>query len=219
VESEAWKNCRTNIPLSFNHVRRKKLLDPYSRERVLIAGECLRHEVIFDFPGIDERAKLNAVFAAAPPWLIWFTFADYTAALLGLKLPDLSSVTGFARSEEMFDRWWGLPEDAFECHPWPNGPDCEPLSCTDLNLLRPEMEWDELLTHRQRRRALATSIQDNKTDNWPLLVPLEILQMDDETRRSLLAKAGSPYAEDKRHPEFCGMNPRSTHVRPRRGGA
>jgi hypothetical protein len=43
-------------------------------------GSPLRHAVISSFPGADEKEKLDAVFASAPPWLIWFTFGDYTAA-------------------------------------------------------------------------------------------------------------------------------------------
>jgi len=51
--------------------------------------------MVRDLP--PEKEKLEQVFASAPPWLIWFTFADYTAELLGLSLPDLSSVAGDAR--------------------------------------------------------------------------------------------------------------------------
>jgi hypothetical protein len=50
-------------------------------------GAHLRHFVISSFPGADEKEKLDRVFSAAPPWLLWFTFADYTAALLDLTLP------------------------------------------------------------------------------------------------------------------------------------
>ena len=54
---------------------------------------------------------------------IWFTFADYTGKLLGLKLPDLSGVVGFERSKENFDNWWGLPSGAFERRLWSRGPE------------------------------------------------------------------------------------------------
>ena len=69
----------------------------------LAYGMPLRHVIIANFPGVGEKDKLDAVFASAPPWLIWFTFADYTAKLLGLTLPNLSGVMGFARSKANFD--------------------------------------------------------------------------------------------------------------------
>ena len=34
--------------------------------------------MISNFPGTDEKEKLNTVFVLAPPWLVWFTFGDYT---------------------------------------------------------------------------------------------------------------------------------------------
>ena len=110
---------------------------PYNRDGAMIRGTYLRHELIARFSGATEKEKLERVFASAPPWLIWFTFADYTAELLGLSQPDLSSVAGFARSKTDFDNWYGLPSGAFVPRPWPDGPDNEPLARTDLNLLRP----------------------------------------------------------------------------------
>ena len=99
-ESDAWKECRQRFPwLKRWHDHLNKTdedkdeyysFDPHSRDLALIIGSCLRHAVIATFPGADEKEKLSGVFASAPPWLIWFTFADYTAGVLGLSLPDLS---------------------------------------------------------------------------------------------------------------------------------
>ena len=83
----------------------------------MITGTYLRHELIARFSGATEKEKLERVFASAPPWLIWFTFADYTAELLGLSQPDLSSVAGFARSKADFDNWYGVPSGAFVPNP------------------------------------------------------------------------------------------------------
>jgi hypothetical protein len=199
TESQAWKACRDKIPPFYKYVHHEKLFEPYSRSSVMVIGEPLRHVVISSFPGIDERAKLNAVFKSAPPWFIWFTFADYTAALLGLKIPDLSSVKQFARSRDAFDRWWGLPKNAFERDPWPQGEESD-LARTDLSLLRPEPAHDELMSRRERKRVLATST--NWTDEWPAPYPLEFFQMD---IRSVMAQSGVPgFAKDKRHLKFCG---------------
>ena len=45
---------------------------------------ALRHVIIATYSGADEKQKLEATFALAPPWLLWFTFADYTTELLNL---------------------------------------------------------------------------------------------------------------------------------------
>jgi hypothetical protein len=118
VKSEFWglfcqkfPPDRTIYPADFEYSF------PFTRDQVTRIGDALRHVFIATFPGADEKEKLNRVLRSAPPWLIWFTFADYTAKLLELNLPDLSSVTGFERSKNIFHLWWGLPEGAFECRP------------------------------------------------------------------------------------------------------
>src|SRR5262249_44372174 len=151
--------------------------DPHSRDSVLIIGQRLRHVVISSFSGVDEKAKLNAVFKSTPPWLLWFTFADYSAAVLGLDLPGLSSVSRFARSREVFDAWWGLPREAFQRRPWPKSVVQDPLSRTDLSLLRSEPAHQELTIRRERKR-LATSVEASSTDQWPLLIPEFLMDLD-----------------------------------------
>src|SRR6516164_7142800 len=126
TESEVWKSCCEKFPICGYH-RNENLFRPYSRDNVVfLIGDPLRHVLLPTLSGADEKDKLNRVFKSAPPWLLWFTFADYSAKLLDLKLPDLSTVTGFERSKDIFHRWWGLPESAFECRPWPDGIDGEP---------------------------------------------------------------------------------------------
>jgi hypothetical protein len=199
TESKAWKALRDKFfptPKSLypdGRVRRGRPFDPYHRNSVSVIGGRLRHVVISSFPGVDEKAKLNAVFTSAPTWLLWFTFADYTAAVLGLDLPDLSSVTCFARSREVFDIWWGLPREAFERHPWPNSLVPDPLSRTDLSLLGPESaHWE--LPIRGGRKRLSTSVNSNP-DQWPLLIPEEFLMPDCKPMQWL---------EEKKHPVFYG---------------
>ena len=176
-ESDAWKECCDKFPSALLNWRGEYAFEPYGRDRVTIIGMPLRHAVISRFPGVDEKEKLDKAFASAPPWLIWFTFADYTAALLGLTVPDLSSVIDFARSKAQFDLWWGLPSDGFERRPWPDGPDNEPLAGTDLNLLCPTIAWpDSQMTPRERKRAHATYMKSGPIkgmDDWPSLPSLE----------------------------------------------
>jgi hypothetical protein len=151
----------------------------------MIRGTFLRHELIARFSGATEKEKLERVFASAPPWLIWFTFADYTAELLGLSQPDLSSVAGFARSKADFGNWYGVPSGAFVPQPWPDGPDNEPLARIDLNLLRPATERPiNPITRREHRRAHANYMKTRSaksSEDWPGLIPLEVLTMPSKT--------------------------------------
>jgi hypothetical protein len=194
---------RTIYPGGFEHSF------PFTRDRVTIIGDELRHVSIATFPGADEKEKLNRVLQSAPPWLLWFTFADYSAKLLGLSLPDLSNVSGFERSKKIFHNWWGLPESAFECRPWPHGTDGEPLAGTDLSLLGLGTRQDA--PNRQRKRALANSAKSDlsRQIDWPHLLSAEWLQLDRKTKNALLAKSGHPlFAEDMTHPEFRRIDTR-----------
>jgi hypothetical protein len=216
TESEAWNACCEKFPDCKNY-RDENLFEPYDRDRVFLCGDPLRHVLLATLPGADEKDKLNRVFESAPPWLIWFTFADYTAKLLDLNLPDLSTVIGFERSKKTFHGWWGLPESAFECRPWPHGADGEPLARTDLSLLRSETVQDASITNRERKRALANSPRSNRIQDldWPGLISVEWLQLDFQTKTALLRKAGHFGGEERRHPEFSGAD---VTRRRRRGG-
>ena len=189
--------------------RRYYSFKPHTRDNVaFIVGHPLRHVLLSALPGADEKDKLNRVFKSAPPWLIWFTFADYTAKLLDLNLPDLSTVTGLERSKDIFHRWWGLPESAFECRPWPDGTDGEPLARTDLSLLGLGIGQDAPITKRERKRALANSARSSLTHqiDWPHLMSEEWLLLDFDTGLARLREAGHFGGEEKRHPEFCGID-------------
>jgi hypothetical protein len=166
AESEAWKACCERFREHCQNFRDRNFLDqysfePYNRDRVFLIGDPLRHVLISTLSGADEKDKLNRVFKSAPPWLVWFTFADYTAKVLGLNLPDLSTVTGYERSKNIFHRWWGLPESAFECRPWPDGTNREALGLG--------IRQDAPITNRERKRALSNSARSNpgRQIDWP----------------------------------------------------
>jgi hypothetical protein len=210
AKSEAWKACCEKFPESCKNYRDEFSFEPYNRDRVFLIGDPLRHILISTFPGTNERDKINRTFRSAPPWLMWFTFADYTAELLGLDLPDFSDVKRFQRSKKMFHGWWGLPQGAFEPRPWPHGADGEPLARVDLRLLQFKTDRDARITNRERKRALATSSEVDFRDkiHWPELISAEWLQLDSETKRALCAKSGHPlFAEDITHPEFRLLDP------------
>ncbi len=198
AESAAWKECCEEFKLS--SVRADSFpVDP-SADSVTIIGQPLRHVIISSFPGVDEKQKLDRVFAAAPPWLLWITFADYSAELLGLTLPDLSEVSGFIRSTEIFHGWWGLPTGMFERKRWPYGKQHEPLARTDLNLLLPENARPvRKMTPRELRRERATSMKSDHWQpgtSWPDLFPLRALKMPREELLRLFHREFS----DFRHP-------------------
>jgi hypothetical protein len=149
--------------------------------------------VIDHFHGNDEREKLNLIFASAPAWLIWFTFADYTAKLLNLALPDMSRMISVARTRTHFDLWWGLPRGVFENCPWPNGPENEPLAQTDLSLLRPTLPLRaEHLSPRQLRREQAARERFAQTvveNPWPALIPEDFLKLPMDEIKAITSQA------------------------------
>lgn len=195
AESEFWESFRqkfppdrTIFPATFEYSF------PFTRDQVLTIGDQLRHVAIATFPGRDEKEKLNNVLRSAPPWLLWFTFADYSAKLLGLRLRDLSSVRRFERSEQSFHGWWGLPSGAYECRPWPNGIGGEALARTDLSLFGLEGIQNIPVTKRERTRALAhasRSDRDRKAE-WPSLISAAWLRLDFRTGLARLGSAGVP---------------------------
>jgi hypothetical protein len=136
---------------------------------------ALRHVIIATYSGADEKQKLEATFALAPPWLLWFTFADYTTELLNLAIPDLAKVTRSMRSKVNFQIWWGLPDGALERAPWPRGCGEEPLARTDLNLLRSTIEGaNRQMTRRElirKRAAVMKSARGGCQEEWPALIP------------------------------------------------
>jgi hypothetical protein len=186
-ESAAWKDCCDEfesllLPGSeYLRVKSPRTFQPHDMDGVNIIGPALRHLIISTYSGADEKRKLEVAFASAPPWLFWFCFADHTAKLLDLRIPDLSTVTRFMRTKANFDIWWGLPKGAFERVPWPRGSEDDPLARTDLNLLRPTIEGaTKPMTRRElmrERAALKKSDRGEFHEAWPALIPAKILRM------------------------------------------
>jgi hypothetical protein len=209
--SKAWKACCEEFPRFSRYAARFRRredteyrFEPYDRGTLTVIGTPLRHIFISSFPGKDEKEKLNLVFRTAPPWLIWFTFADYTATFLGRDLPDLSSVVGFERSKQLFHNWWGYPRTAFERRPWPHDPAREPLARTDLRLLHLKEGQAGRMTNRDHKRGLATSsaFEFGEKMRWPRLLWAKDGQRNSETKRP------HPWLIDEYlHPEFLELDP------------
>jgi hypothetical protein len=204
TKSDAWKEYQAIIPGLMTSIGYEDRFAPWGRGSVVEIGEVLRHLFVSRLPGRSEKEKINAILQSAPPWIIWFTFADYTAAVLDLEIPDLSSVRRFARFRTVFDIWWALPSGAFERLPWSEIEGCEiELADLDLGLLRPEPGRDRLLTKRERKRQIAASL--HWPDEWPAMYPLDWLRLARTDSSAAMAKAGAPgFVPEKRHPEFCG---------------
>jgi len=201
TKSDGWKEYQAIIPPRMAPICEDRFA-PHDRGSVVEIGEVLRHLFVSRLPGHTEKEKLKAILQSAPPWLIWFTFADYSAAVLDLELPDLSSVSRFVRFRTVFDIWWGLPRGGFEWHPWPEGCEAE-LAHIDLGLLRPDPGRDRFLTKRERKRQIAASL--HWPDEWPSMYPLDWLRLARTDFQSAMAQAGAPgFVPEKRHPEFCG---------------
>jgi len=122
--------------------------DQWKRQNCLIAtpfdnegAECIardfRAHVLPNPPGAHETEKLNAIFAKTPPWLLWFTFGYEAGSILGLSIPDLTSVNRFARGGFPGSC---LPEGPFELKPRANGDEAVALP--------------DNLTPRERKRAV-----------------------------------------------------------------
>jgi hypothetical protein len=71
----------------------------------------------------------------------------------------------------------------------------DPLSGTDLSLLRPQAARQALTTRRERKRAVTAFAPASSQDEWPILIPLELRQGDWKS---------VPLIEQKKHPQFAG---------------
>jgi hypothetical protein len=115
VESKAWQACREKHPPVNAHGKES----PFDEGGAESIAQYFRAYILPDLPGADETAKLNAILAKAPPWLLWFTHAELPILSLGLKLLDLSSMCRFERPEAFPDD--PLPYGAFEGRRLPEG--------------------------------------------------------------------------------------------------
>jgi hypothetical protein len=146
VESKAWKECLEKHPDIGEYRGYREYITPFDDLGAMYIAKYCRKYFIPDLPGADETAKLNAIFKMAPPWLLWFTHGDVFGRLIGLELPDLSSVKRFARGELIFSY---LPKGPFECHRAPRGVEDEFYISR-----RKPIELPDNLTPRERKRAI-----------------------------------------------------------------
>ena len=101
-----------------------------------------------DLPGADQAEKLNRILKSAASWLLWFTFADVYGRTIGLTIPDLSSMSRFARGELPLGR---LPEGPFKRHLLPPGTNDKFFRSAEE---QPTIVLPDNLTRRERDRAI-----------------------------------------------------------------
>jgi hypothetical protein len=149
--SDAWQRCIERFPsLEPWKVNKSGMSgEGYAREVAKIVGEKVKAEL----PGATNKEKFPNLFSSAPPWLIWFTYADLTGAILDLPLPDLSGVANFRRSKSVFEMWPALPDGKFEFRVRNDDSGAERLSAQDAAFLVDMHEVpEEKMTRLDRKR-------------------------------------------------------------------
>jgi len=128
---------RANVPM-----------DPFYNLAVRHIAHYFYECVLPEISGSDSRVKFNRILAAAPLWLLWFTYMDWHARQLDLTVPDLSSVSRLVR--EPFPRSSTLPKGPLVAQQLPAG--CEdPIYAARHN--RPtSIALPDNLTRRERER-------------------------------------------------------------------
>jgi hypothetical protein len=117
--SSAWERCcKVTSPELCDDASLKNLLkndlSPFDQRGANFNEHFFRHRVAPRLPGSDLCEKFASILAAAPLWLLWFTWADATIEVLGLPPLDRSPIWKFRRSRDDFCRWPMLPSGKFE---------------------------------------------------------------------------------------------------------
>ena len=117
--SSAWgRCCKSAFPELSDDVslenKLKDYLSLFDDFGARSIATYITQHVLPRLPGTDLKEKFASIFADAPPWLLWFTWADLTTGALDLPPWDFSAVYKFRRSKADFFRWPVLPSGKFE---------------------------------------------------------------------------------------------------------
>jgi hypothetical protein len=77
---------------------------PFADRQARVIADYVRHHLLPEFPGADEKARLETILSRAPAWLLWFTHSDLFAGLAGINVPDLSGVSRFLARRTLLRR-------------------------------------------------------------------------------------------------------------------
>jgi hypothetical protein len=168
--SKAWPRCiRSGIWRDFANSALLPLLTPFNNLGARTLAEYLYENWVPTLPGANEKEKFDPIFANAPLWLIWFTYADWTAGFLNFDLPDLSQIENFARCSVIWKIWPCLPEGKFDLCPRRTDYDDLGISVRDFFFFE-EMQGvpGEAMTRQERKRFLSVSGKILARDLEPL---------------------------------------------------
>jgi hypothetical protein len=157
--SFAWKRCLESAEWQ---KRREKYggwdeygrdtRDPFETFSATQIAKYFRKYFLPDLAGRDELEKFRLIFKKAPPWLLWFTYGDVNARILGIKLPDLSAVNRYIRDPRNFGNDH-LPPGPFECRLRADGSEDEVVIWTKYFLMRKNQKNEANdVTPRERKR-------------------------------------------------------------------
>jgi hypothetical protein len=151
LESAEWQRRREKYG-GWDEYGRDTCGDPFvdlGAERI---AKYFRKYFLPDVPGSDEVEKFGLIFENAPPWLLWFTYGDVNAQILGIKLPDLSAVNRYIRDPRNFGNDQ-LPPGPFECRLRADGREDEVVIWTKYFLMRKNQKnAPNDVTPRERKR-------------------------------------------------------------------
>jgi hypothetical protein len=150
LESAEWQKRREKYG-RWDEYGHDNCGDPFSFGVTRIA-EYFRKYFLPDLPGSDEVEKFSLIFKKAPSWLLWFTYGDANARILGIKLPDLSTVNRFIRDPQTFANDH-LPPGPFECRLRADGSEDQVAIWTKNWMIKKKLK-DEAngVTPRERKR-------------------------------------------------------------------
>ena len=157
--SFAWKRCLESSEWQKRREKyggwddyRRDHGDPFDSFSATQIGKYFRKYFLPDLPGGDQAEKFGLIFKRAPPWLLWFTYGDVNARILGIKLPDLSTVNRFIRDPRNVGNDY-LPPGPFECHLRADGVEDEIAIWTKVIKKKLKDETHGLTPHERKRIA------------------------------------------------------------------
>lgn len=129
--SAAWERCKASAgwqayvrkyrsPDGNHDFNASPFCDPHQ------IAQFFEQQILPDLPGRTQKEKLDAVFSEAPPWLLWFTYADVFAQIFDITMPDVSSMDTVPRKP--YAIIMGLPPGPFESRPGRVIPERRPLN-------------------------------------------------------------------------------------------
>jgi hypothetical protein len=142
LESAEWQKRREKFGGWDEYGRDTR--DPFESFSATQIAKYFRKYFLPDLAGRDELGKFRLIFKKAPPWLLWFTYGDVNAQILGIKLPDLSAVNRYIRDPQIFGNDH-LPPGPFECRPRADGSEDEVVIWTKYFLMRKNRKMKQMM--------------------------------------------------------------------------